>query len=308
MQTACQAECPICRAPNAESRYRGKDDTAAVTCPTCGEFIISSELISDIDSIVPPELRPYLSAATRQATINGRNLRILTTNARELAETMQRTTIGERLDKLLAYIAKEAGRPGRWIRIHPDRDYPIVAAREQTELLEYLNYLLKEGSLQDHPAEPGTGRCSPTIKGWRQLEPVFRPGGEPGRCFVASWLDAQMDDPYLFGIKPAVEACHYKPVWMKEIPENKGITDRILSEIRRAEFVVADFTGNRHNVYYEAGFAHGLGREVISCCHRDHVEGLQFDTRHLGHVVWETPADLRAKLEDSIRANIIKKA
>ena len=86
---------------------------------------------------------------------------------------------------------------------------------------------------------------------------------------------------------------------------NKGISDRILAEIRLAEFVVADFTGQRQSVYFEAGFARGLGREVIWCCRKDQVDDLHFDTKHLGHVVWETQEDLRQKLADSIRANII---
>ena len=73
----------------------------------------------------------------------------------------------------------------------------------------------------------------------------------------------KMDEPYRKGVDPAVRACGYTPVWMKDISENKGITDRILSEIRRAEFIVADFTRQRQSVYFEAGFARGLGREVI---------------------------------------------
>ncbi|HEV2175796.1 MAG TPA: hypothetical protein VGW33_01110 [Terriglobia bacterium] len=117
-----------------------------------------------------------------------------------------------------------------------------------------------------------------------------------------------MDEPYRTGIDPAVRACGYTPVWMKDIPENKGITDRILSEIRRAEFLVADFTGQRQSVYFEAGFARGLGREVIWCCREDDLSHVHFDTRHLGHVAWKDPDDLRRKLEESIRANIVKPA
>jgi nucleoside 2-deoxyribosyltransferase len=94
---------------------------------------------------------------------------------------------------------------------------------------------------------------------------------------------------------------------MKEIATNEGITDRILSEIRLAQFVVADFTGQRGGVYFEAGFARGLGREVIWMCREDELKLVHFDVKHLGHVVWATPADLRTKLAESIRANIIPK-
>jgi hypothetical protein len=40
------------------------------------------------------------------------------------------------------------------------------------------------------------------------------------------------------------------------------------------------------------------------------VPNLHFDTKHLGHVVWKdaSASDLRVKLEESIRANIITRA
>jgi hypothetical protein len=148
------------------------------------------------------------------------------------------------------------------------------------------------------------------MKGWQQVDPVYSPDGEPGRCFIASWLDAEMDEPYANGIEPAVRECGYEPFWMKNIPENKGITDRIISEVRRAQFIVADLTGQRPNVYFEAGFARGLGREVIWCCRADQLDGpdgLHFDIRHFGHVVWNNSAELRTKLADSIRANIVRR-
>lgn len=146
-----------------------------------------------------------------------------------------------------------------------------------------------------------------SIERWQVIEPTLTPGGEPDRCFVAMWFDASLDETYSSGFVRAIEACGFKPYRVKEDPTNKAITDRILSEIRRAHFVVADFTGQRQSVYYEAGFAHGLGREVIGCCKEGHTKDLAFDTRHLGHIVWKDAGDLQTKLADSIRANIIPK-
>jgi|SRR5580693_2606254 hypothetical protein len=121
-------------------------------------------------------------------------------------------------------------------------------------------------------------------------------------------FDPSLDDAYTMGIKPAIEEdLKQKSVCMKEIATNDGITDRILSEIRLAQFVVADFTGQRGGVYFEAGFARGLGREVIWSCRKDEKDLVHFDIKHFGLVLWETPADLREKLAESIRANIIPK-
>ena len=85
---------------------------------------------------------------------------------------------------------------------------------------------------------------------------------------------------------------------------NEKIDDRIIAEIRQSGLVVADFTGQRGGVYYEAGFANGLGIPLIWTCHDDAVENLHFDTRQYNHIVWQEPVDLRSQLVDRIAATL----
>ena len=58
-----------------------------------------------------------------------------------------------------------------------------------------------------------------------------------------------------------------EPIRVDRIVHNDKICDRILAESRLAQFVIADFTGQRSSVYFEAGFAIALGRPVIWTCH-----------------------------------------
>jgi hypothetical protein len=304
------AVCPICQAP---VQFIPLKAVEAFTCRVCGRFEIGTD---GGHPHIPPELRPYLSAETRQATLQQRKFRVTAESFRQAAEAHQRTGLQERFDKLLRFIAEAVKRPGGDpARIATAQDYPVADAYDRRELVSYLDHLSKEElvTLVDRRSNESGDivDCVPTMKGWQRLDPARLPGGEPGRCFVASWLGDEMDEPYRNGFDPAIRECGYTPVWMKDVPENKGITDRIMSEVQRAEFVVADLTGQRQNVYFEAGFARGLGREVIWCCRADHVEGsdgLHFDVRHFGHVVWRDSAELRAKLTDSIRANILHKS
>jgi hypothetical protein len=91
-------------------------------------------------------------------------------------------------------------------------------------------------------------------------------------------------------------------------PDVDKIDDEIIGEIRRSRFLVADFThgpsGARGGVYYEAGFAYGLGLPVIRSCRKDILDRneLHFDVRQHYHVVWETIEELRDGLEKRIRA------
>jgi hypothetical protein len=131
-----------------------------------------------------------------------------------------------------------------------------------------------------------------------------------GHLFVAMWFDPSMDEAYELGIFPAIETdcAPFKAIRIDRKEHNNQITDEIMAGIRGAEFMVADFTEHRGGVYYEAGFARGLGREVIYCCREDHFKDRHFDTSVINHIVWTDPADLRKKLADRIKATILPKA
>ncbi len=58
----------------------------------------------------------------------------------------------------------------------------------------------------------------------------------------------------------------------------------------------------RGGVYYEAGFAQGLGIPVIWTVKADHIDHVHFDTRQFNHITWTDAADLREKLKNRIGA------
>jgi len=129
------------------------------------------------------------------------------------------------------------------------------------------------------------------------------------QCFVAMWFDLSMNSAYEEDIKKAVEECGYTPLRIDQKQHLNKIDDEIIAEIRRSRFVVADFThdaekGVRGGVYFEAGFAYGLGLPVLYTCREDLKEKLHFDTRQYPHILWKTPEDLYAELRDRIRARV----
>src|SRR5262245_45710957 len=120
-------------------------------------------------------------------------------------------------------------------------------------------------------------------------------------------FDDSLNDAYDLGIRPAiVEDCNLpEPVWIDRQPHNDNISNRILAEIRLSQFVVADFTFHRPGVYFEAGFAKALGREVIWMCRNDHFDKTHFDTQQFYHIRWTDPHDLRSQLKRQILSTII---
>ena len=183
----------------------------------------------------------------------------------------------------------------------PLRDYPLFDAISPEECSSLLAHLMDRRFLTRRERDQECYFL--TMEGWDHLEP--KPGGSiPGRCFVAMSFDKALDTAYLEAIKPAIDEGGYESVCMKEVLTNDKICDRILAEIRRAQFVVADFTLQRGGVYFEAGFAKALGKEVFWMCRGDDFDHLHFDTNHYGHIKWTTPLDLRKQLGERILAEL----
>jgi nucleoside 2-deoxyribosyltransferase len=88
------------------------------------------------------------------------------------------------------------------------------------------------------------------------------------------------------------------------VEHNEKICDRIIAEIRTCQFLVADVTLQRPGVYFEAGFAMGLGRPVIWTCRKDDLVDVHFDTRQYNHIDWKDSGGLRMRLADRIKATI----
>ena len=153
------------------------------------------------------------------------------------------------------------------------------------------------------------GHFEVTIDGYSRIADV-ETNIDSSQAFVAMWFDSTMDEAYDKGIRPAIENTGCEPFKIDEKPDVDKIDDEIIGEIRRSRFLVADFThgarGARGGVYYEAGFAYGLGLPIVRSCRKDIVDKneLHFDVRQHYHVVWETVDELRDGLEKRIRALI----
>jgi nucleoside 2-deoxyribosyltransferase len=118
------------------------------------------------------------------------------------------------------------------------------------------------------------------------------------------WFTDDMKEVYRKSISAALKGCGYDPLVISDKEYLNDITDEILSEIRQSKFVVADLTGSRGGVYFEAGFAYGLGKPVIWTCRKDwfQKENIHFDVEHFPFLIWEKESELMEKITNRVKA------
>ena len=117
-------------------------------------------------------------------------------------------------------------------------------------------------------------------------------------------------------IKAGIEKAGYSPEFIDEIKHNRQIVPEMFRLIRESRFLILDITDPNYGAYYEAGYALGLGKEVIICCSSDvfnkdytNVENAKyikphFDILQKQVLIWKDYEDLTNKLCEWIKAII----
>lgn len=299
------AKCPVCGQSKVTLGQFDGRLILPVNCEFCGKFSISDEAIFHVEQTPFEEKRHLLSGVLRNAWENGQRLTILTTNIEELLNRAPTSlNIGSLLDKILLAVleATLSSKSLRSVVTVKDTVYPLYYLRSIADLRYVVGLLQQTGFLDLSGGAPEGVLVKLTLAGWGRGEQLQLTSGRPDQAFVAMWFDATLRSVYEEGIRPALEATGYEAVRVDLVEHTGRIDDRILAEIRRSGLLIADFTGHRQGVYFEAGFALGLGVPVIWSCREDDIEKAHFDTRQYNHLTWNSATEIRERLEARVRA------
>ncbi|MBZ9717512.1 nucleoside 2-deoxyribosyltransferase [Mesorhizobium sp. AD1-1] len=148
---------------------------------------------------------------------------------------------------------------GQVLGVQPPSESEIKANPSDSKEAFERWFASLESRLEIADLRPSEGRDLP-IAGSGPIAAGYR----PDTAFIMMWISK--DKPELEDVSDRIKECCAKfgvtAVRADDIEHGDVITDRILDEIKTAEFLIADITGERPSVYYEIGYAHAIGRRV----------------------------------------------
>ena len=298
--------CVIWDVETADILIEPSDGYTSVTdsARTDGGYLIENRTINIVRNMTQFQ-KARLTTIIINQRIQSVDLPVLTQKHVEECRTRSSLLPDERARRLLRYFVRESGMVGTERTLAIARNNPdaggAFAWSESTsvEEVDFLyQYLVEKRWLieinRDHDQINGVFgpiyRYDITVEGYSQVAELSL-NQDSSQCFVAMWFGNEVDDLYDIGIEPGIVSAGYDPIRIDRKEDVLKIDDAIIAEIRRSRFLLADFThgcnGARGGVYYEAGFAHGLGLPVVFTCRADMVEEIHFDTRQYFHVLWE---------------------
>lgn len=290
--------CPVCEEQIQYSQI-GSRDAYSVKCPRCGNYNIVRTALAN--------LRNTPLTARQRAKISGWLLENqvfeITSNNLEMLLLLPSPSFHERADKVLLVLEKYTEYAGQFLK----REKGWISwgwSVNEDEIEEILQYLESTSRVLKRTTGDRAYKIIPA--GWAHLEEIKKINADSDQCFVAMWFDDRMQNIYDSAISAGILDAGYKPHRVDQREYNDKIDDEIIVQIRRSRFIVADFTGHRGGVYYEAGFAKGLGLEVIFTCRKDAMEDLHFDIRQYNCIDWEEDKlpDFRKRLSNRIERSL----
>ena len=157
---------------------------------------------------------------------------------------------------------------------------------------------------------PKNGYTYISAEGWKKIESLQKKRNEIKQGFVAMRFGEQTSQ-IREGFRQAISDAGYSMRAIDEKEHNNQIVPEIFYEIERSKFVVVDVTYPNYGAYYEAGYAYGLGKEVIVCCSKeafDNKDGTferpHFDISQKSMVIWDDIEDLKSRLTKRIQATV----
>jgi hypothetical protein len=294
--------CWICAGEFAEP-WPTSGDLIAVDCTTCGKYRITGSLLAS-QFPLPDSERHRMSFWCKRRQLEGREPPTLSDHTiASIVVQLPNPPVYQKADLLLISLTLRNPVPGQSVRIDEWRERSLACARDQEELRFFLECLRDRQDIV-----LGARGISITGHGWERAAQLADQPETSKTVFVAMKFNDEMFALWPTAFVPAIERAGFEPRLANDPQHNEQIDARIVTEVKQCRFVVGDVTFAPVGVYFEAGYALGMGRPVIWTCRSDRKgTDMHFDTRQYNHILWDLASDLAEQLYYRIAATILRK-
>ena len=300
--------CPVCSVGLDEpSSHAASADRVNFSCPRCGRYQLSGVLDAGLEHEIGESRRKaaVLSYAIRRMQSAGDAPLLVGDTVNRILNDDHLPSPAEQFDLLLLWLGDHLESIGETVFLEPMRHLAILGALHNEDLFQLVRELVDRGLVRADASEQYV-EVSLTLAGWDEVRKLERGSTTTRKAFMAiQFGDEELNGAFVECFKPAAAHAGFELVRVDDEPRAGLIDDNIRLGILTSRFVVADLTFNNRGVYWEAGFAEGLGKPVIYTCKRTFFEkkapheedgGVHFDTRNRLTVLWDSD-DLEAAVE-----------
>jgi nucleoside 2-deoxyribosyltransferase len=233
---------------------------------------------------------------------------LLSSELEQIEKNLPRYTVPEKQLLLLRAIESRSRFAGAKVHIATPYDFTLAWLSSEEELQYIMRALMGRDLLAlekySDPKDSFSHEVTITPRGWDYLDERAKPAQFSNQAFVAMAFADELRPAWSDGLAPGLKAAGFNPYRVDVELHLDRIDAKIITEIKNSKFLVADVTLQRPGVYFEAGFAIGLGLPVFWCVREDELAKVHFDTRQYNHIVWRTAEHLRDQLTPFVTAII----
>lgn len=338
--------CTICGAPNPEKQVSYNHDSIWVNCPVCGRYVatvgfhtrnalpkdmIASYLYHNAVSRNSKQSSDYtcflgLPSEYETEKQNDNNLHLVTS---EEIEAFYPLKFSERIDKILLALAHKSQYFGDVLSISSeemqsllfisrfDRNNNVLSESDiNTQRVRLLQYLHSNGYVHHSQSSDFEDYYWLLSDGWKRVDEIEKGSINSKNVFVSMAFNDGTKNTRE-AIRNGIIDAGFSPEFIDEIIHNKQIVPEMFRLIRESRFLILDISDPNYGAYYEAGYALGLGKEVIITCSEEvfrkeyktdeekrYMKYLKphFDILQKQILVWKDHTDLTKQLSEWIKA------
>lgn len=266
-------ECVICGLEGCTKTQLAKD-AVKIRCERCSEYEITGSLLATFKYDKDHKLPHTASAWIREQNRGNGKPPILMSDDMEMLHSIPDKMLKSKFELFMQEIgslAQSELRRGitikpqsqrKWLSLTWTRDYDelraIIEQALHTDLIvgEVMSFM----SAQECPWEAYVNNI--TFKGREFIESLGQVNGDSNKVFMAFNFTEEMKDSFEQTTRRAVTDASSGKLEATRVstsgtPTDTKIDDALIAMLKASKVVIADFTGQRPAVYYEAGYAMG---------------------------------------------------